>query len=190
MTEKEKMLNTLPYNSRDSELLELYHVAREKMFSFNQESSRNLDGKKRVLKNLLGHCGEGVWIESPFFVDYGKFISIGEGSFVNVGCMFLDNNYITIGANALIGPGVHIYTAEHPKSGEERIVKQESGTAGYLTSSRPVTVGDNVWLGGGSIILPGIIIGDNVIVGAGSVVNIDIPSNCTAVGNPIRIIAS
>ncbi len=186
MTEKQKMLNGFNYNSRDPELLKQYHTARALLKRYNYLDSENLEERASLLKSLFERCGTGVWIEIPFICDYGEHISIGANTFVNANCIFIDNNKITIGENVLIGPHVQIYTAEHPLKASERIVKTEDGTH-YLTSTKPVSIGDNVWIGGNSIIFPGVTIGNNVTIGAGSVVTKSIPNDVLAYGNPCRI---
>jgi maltose O-acetyltransferase len=183
MTEKEKMLAGLAYNSRDAELLEMYHHARSLLHQLNHLDSRLTKERSDVLTQLLGKVGEHVWIEAPFFCDYGAHITIGANTFVNVNCVFIDNNEITIGKNGLIGPHVQIYTAAHPLQADQRIHTTGHDTR-YLTSSQPVTIGDNVWIGGNTVILPGVTIGHNVTIGAGSVVTKNIPDNVLAFGNP------
>ena len=187
MTEKEKMLQGDTYNSRDPELLGMYHRARKLLKAYNHLDSELLDEREQLLGELLGTVGEGVWIEAPFFCDYGENISIGANTFVNTNCIFLDNHKITIGKNGLIAPYVQIYTATHPLKAAERII-EEGNTSRYLTSAKPVTIGDNVWIGGNSIIFPGVKIGNNVTIGAGSVVNKDIPDNVLAMGNPCKVV--
>lgn len=187
MTEKQKMLKGENYNSRDSELINMYHRARRLLKRYNNSDSERISEREQILKELFGFKGEGVWIEAPFFCDYGENISIGENTFVNTNCMFLDDNKIIIGKNGLIGPYVQIYTATHPVKASERIVKKGNAT-GYLTSARPVTVGDNVWIGGNTVIFPGVIIGNNVTIGAGSIVTTNIPDNVLAFGNPCKVI--
>lgn len=187
MTEKEKMLNGEFYNSRDSELLKIYHRARKLLKEYNNLDSELLQERDRVLTELLGFKGSSVWIETPFFCDYGENISIGENTFINTNCMFLDNNKIVIGKNALIAPYVQIYTTSHPIKASERILESKKGTS-YLTSTKPVVIGDNVWIGGNSVIFPGVTIGDNVTIGAGSVVTKNIPDNVLAFGNPCKVI--
>ncbi|GMN06797.1 sugar O-acetyltransferase [Croceitalea sp. MTPC5] len=186
VTEKEKMLQGLPYDSRDTGLLRQYHKARALLKSYNNLDSKALEERSRILGALFEHIEKGVWIEAPFFCDYGEHISIGENTFINANCMFIDNNKINIGKNGLIAPYVQIYTAQHPLKATERIVKTGDGTR-YLTSTKPVTIGDNVWIGGNSIICPGVTIGDNVTIGAGSVVTRNIPDNVLAFGNPCKV---
>ncbi len=186
MTEKEKMLNGDNYDSRDPELIAMYHHARKLLKTFNNLDSEAIAQREQLLSVLFKHKGTNVWVEAPFFCDYGKNISIGENTFVNTNCMFIDNNKITIGKNGLIAPYVQIYTAGHPLKASERII-QEKNRSRYLTTTKPVTIGDNVWIGGNSIIFPGVVIGDNVTIGAGSVVTKDIPSDVLAFGNPCAI---
>lgn len=187
MTEKEKMLNGDLYNSRDPELIKQYHKARKLLKAYNTLGSELIKERQRILKELFGGLGEGVWIEAPFYCDYGENIFIGENTFVNTNCMFLDNNKITIGKNGLIAPYVQIYTASHPLKASERIIETKRGSH-YVTHSKPVTIGDNVWIGGNSLLFPGITIGNNVTIGAGSVVTNDIPDNVLALGNPCKVV--
>ncbi|WP_394751197.1 sugar O-acetyltransferase [Spongiimicrobium salis] len=183
MTEKEKMLQGASYNSRDPELIQMYYRARKLLKAYNTLDVEKTEERERILRDLLSFKGEGIWIESPFFCDYGAHISIGENTFVNVNCMFLDDNTIRIGKNGLIGPYVQIYTADHPLKAEDRI-RKNNGKSSYITSARPVVIGDNVWIGGNTVICPGITIGNNVTIGAGSVVTKDIPDHVLAFGNP------
>lgn len=180
------MLNGEYYDSRDPELIELYHKARKLLKEYNNLDSELTRERERILNELFEFKGPGVWIETPFFCDYGENISIGENTFVNTNCMFLDNNRISIGKNSLIAPYVQIYTANHPLKASERIIEIENRSR-YLTSTRPVKIGDNVWIGGNSVIFPGVTIGNNVTIGAGSVVTKDIPDNVLAYGNPCKV---
>ena len=180
------MLKGERYNSRDPELLQQYHMARALLQRYNNLDSQNLEERGAILQSLFSECGHGVWIETPFLCDYGEHISIGENTFINANCIFIDDNKITIGENGLIGPHVQIYTAGHPIKASERIIRTESGTH-YLTTTQPVTIGDNVWIGGNSVLFPGITIGNNVTIGAGSVVTKSLPDNVLAFGNPCKI---
>ena len=187
MSEKSKMLNGEVYNSRDPELIELYHRARKLLKEYNNLDSDLIDRRDQILDELFESKGIGVWIEAPFYCDYGENIAIGENTFINTNCIFLDNNKITIGKNGLIAPYVQIYTATHPLKASERIVEGDHGSA-YLTATKPVIIGDNVWIGGNSVICPGVRIGHNVTIGAGSVVTKDIPDNVLALGNPCQVV--
>lgn len=183
------MLSGQYYRSRDPELLQMYHRARKLLKVYNLLDSENIQAREDILSELLGSKGSGVWIEAPFFCDYGIHISVGENTFINTNCMFIDDNFISIGKNVLIAPYVQIYTAIHPLSASERIV-ENSGDVHYLTRTKPVTIGDSVWIGGNSVILPGVTIGNNVTIGAGSVVTKDIPDDVLAFGNPCSVIRS
>ena len=186
MTEKEKMLNGDYYNSRESELIKMNHKARKLLKKYNNLDSELIKEREQILNELFKFKGSGVWIETPFFCDYGENISIGKNTFVNTNCMFLDNNKISIGKNGLIAPYVQIYTANHPLKASERIITEKNKSR-YLTSTKPVKIGDNVWIGGNSVIFPGVIIGNNVTIGAGSIVTKNIPDNVLAFGNPCEV---
>ncbi|WP_281699379.1 sugar O-acetyltransferase [Cetobacterium somerae] len=192
MTEREKMLAGLSYDCGDSELLAQWHKAKDLIRSYNQIDSSNLEEKNAILTELLGGKGKNLWITAPFFVDYGNNIYFGNNCEVNMNCTFLDDNKIIIGDNVLIAPNVQIYTAFHPLNAIDRFGEiKEDGTFEFCkTQTAPVTIGDNVWIGGGVIILPGVTIGNNVVIGAGSVVTKDIPSNFLAFGNPCKVIKS
>ena len=187
MTEKEKMLRGEHYDSRDPELIRMYHRARRLLKKYNNLDSELTEEKERVLSELFEFKGTGVWIEAPFFCDYGENISIGENTFINTNCMLLDDHKISIGKNGLIAPYVQIYTASHPVTASERIIESDTGTR-YLTSASPVSIGDNVWIGGNSIVFPGVTIGNHVTIGAGSVVTRDLPDRVLALGNPCKVV--
>lgn len=182
------MLAGEPYDSRDPELLDMYHRARDLMRSYNQLDSRNLDRRHELLDSLLGKVGEGVWIEAPFFCDYGQHISIGDNTFVNMNCIFLDDHYIRIGADGLIGPYTQIYTAGHPLRAADRIRKNTDKLGTYVTKCKPVTIGDQVWIGGNVVILPGVTIGDRVTIAASAVVRDNVPNDSLVVGNPAQVV--
>jgi len=182
------MLAGEPYYSRAPELLGMYHRARALLADYAATPSTNAERKQELLTSLLGRVGRDVWIEAPFFCDYGENIAIGDGVFINYNCVFLDCNRITIGNDVLVGPAVQIYTATHPLDPRERIRRDaESGGSTYVTRALPVEVGDNAWLGGGALLMPGISIGENTTIGAGSVVTQSIPPHVFAAGNPCRV---
>lgn len=190
MTEREKMLAGELYDCGEKELLERWHKAKNLVRDYNLMDSENLEEKEKVLSELLGGKGKNLWITPPFYVDYGHNIYFGNNCEINMNCTFLDDDMIIIGDNALIAPNVQIYTAFHPTNAVERFgVPKEDGTFEFCkTQTAPVIIGNNVWIGGGVIIMPGVTIGDNVVVGAGSVVTKNIPSDKIAYGNPCRII--
>jgi maltose O-acetyltransferase len=147
--------------------------------------------RQAILVMMMRQVGAGVWIEPPFFCDYGTQVSIGANTFVNTSGVFLDSAWITIGANVLIAPGVQLLTATHPVRAADRIVPgwtPESGEAPYRTCARPITIGDNCWIGAGTLVMPGVTIGANTTIGAGSIVTHDIPANVLAFGQPCRVI--
>lgn len=190
MSEKEKMLAGELYDCGDPELLDRWHKAKDLVRMYNQSNSSDIDGKDRILDELLGGRGKNLWITPPFYVDYGEHIFFGNNCEVNMNCTFLDDNQIIIGDNALIAPNVQIYTAYHPLHALDRFGEmQADGSFSFCkTRTAPVVIGKNVWIGGGAIILPGVTIGDNVVIGAGSVVTSDIPSHKIAYGSPCRVI--
>lgn len=189
MTEREKMLSGQLYDCGDPELLTQWHRAKDLVRCYNNADSADAQGKERILNELLGGKGRNLWITAPFFVDYGNNIFFGNNCEVNMNCTFLDDNIIRIGNNALIAPNVQIYTAYHPTNAVDRFGEpKDDGSFEFCkTQTAPVTIGDNVWIGGGAIIMPGVTIGDNVVIGAGSIVTKDIPSNTIAYGNPCRV---
>ncbi|MES2892382.1 MAG: sugar O-acetyltransferase [Bacteroidota bacterium] len=178
-TNLEKMLAGELYDAVDPVLLAMRVAARELMQQYNQTTyDREIRGA--ILKKLLGQMGTNIDIQTPFFCDYGTNIRVGENFFANFNCVFLDCANITIGNNVFLAPNVQLYTAHHPILAAERIKGPELASA--------ITIEDNVWLGGGTIICPGITIGTNSTIGAGSVVTKNIPANVVAVGNPCRVI--
>ena len=184
MSEKEKMLSGQTYYARDPELIQLHKYCRKSLKELNSTTSDNVKNRLSILKNLLGKIDDGVWIESPFYCDYGINISIGKNTFINFNCVFIDNNKIEIGSNVLIGPGVHFYTPSHPLKHNDRI--KPNGE--YVTSALPIKVGNNVWIGGNSSICQGVTIGSNSTIGAGSLVLNDVPNGVLAYGNPCKVI--
>lgn len=190
MTEREKMLAGELYDCGDEELLTQWHKAKNLMRDYNRLDSDNLAEKDRILTELLGGRGKNLWITAPFYVDYGNNIYFGNNCEVNMNCTFLDDNRIVIGDNALIAPNVQIYTAFHPTNAADRFgACNPDGSFSFCkTQTAPVIIGNNVWIGGGAVLLPGVHIGNNVVIGAGSVVTKDLPDNVIACGNPCRII--
>jgi maltose O-acetyltransferase len=189
MTEKEKMLAGELYDCGDPELMELWNRGKNLIQKYNSLDYSNKIEQMRLLDELLGSRGEHTQITAPFFVDYGKFIFLGNNCEINMNCVFLDCNRITIGNNVLIAPGVHIYTVFHPIRASERFNKSINGSFPFAVGkTAPVTIGNNVWIGGGSIILPNVTIGDNVTIGAGSIVTKSVRSNALAYGNPCKIV--
>ncbi len=190
MTEREKMLAGELYDCGDEELLTQWHKAKDLIRDYNQTDSQDLEKKEQILCQLLGGKGKNLWITPPFYVDYGNNIYFGNNCEVNMNCTFLDDNRIVIGDNALIAPNVQIYTAFHPTNAKDRFgTPNADGSFEFCkTQTAPVIIGDNVWIGGGAILLPGVTIGNNVVIGAGSVVTKDIPDNTIAYGSPCRVI--
>lgn len=190
MTEREKMLAGQLYDCGDAELLTQWHKAKNLAREYNQLDSTDAAAKDRILAELLGGRGANLWITAPFYVDYGNNIYFGNNCEVNMNCTFLDDSRIVIGDNALIAPNVQIYTAFHPTNAADRFGPQkEDGSFAFCkTQTAPVIIGNNVWIGGGAILLPGVHIGNNVVIGAGSVVTRDIPDNTVACGNPCRVV--
>jgi maltose O-acetyltransferase len=182
MTEKEKMLAGLVYDATTPELIAELQNTREALHEFNMLRPSETQRMKEILKELLGNTGDDNFlINQPFRCDYGKQISIGKRFFANFNFTILDEAPVTIGDDCFIGPNVSIYTACHSTDPVERNTRQEW--------AKPVTIGNNVWIGGSVTILPGVTIGDNVTIGAGSVVTRDIPSNTVAVGNPCKVVS-
>ena len=179
MTEKEKMLAGLPYSAVDAQLLKELNECKDVIHRYNELLPSMMAERTSLLKGLLGHVGDDkILINQPFYCDYGKQISVGKRFFANFNFTVLDEARVTIGDDCFIGPNVSIYTACHSTDPVERNTRREWAL--------PVTIGDNVWIGGSVTILAGVTIGDNVTIGAGSVVTRDIPSNVVAVGNPCR----
>ena len=181
-TEKEKMLSGDLYNAMDYELVNDRTNARLLFKLFNNLETDQLEQMKFVLKDLMPNQGIKLWIEPPFYCDYGYNIILGNNVYFNFNCTILDVMRVQIGNNVLIGPAVQIYTSMHPINFKER--------ASGLEFAKPVTIGNDVFIGGGAIICPGVTIGNRSIIGAGSVVTKNIPDDVLAVGNPCKIIRS
>ena len=180
MTEKEKMLSGELYNAADPVLVKERHKARlltQEINSLNEDAKKE---RKQLLRTLIPRAGKGLWIEPPFYCDYGYNIQTGKNVFFNFNCCVLDVMPVTIGNDVLFGPNVQIYTATHPMKAEERKT--------WLEFAKPITIGDDVWVGGGAIICPGVTIGNGVVIGAGAVVTKSVPDDVFVGGNPARII--
>ena len=178
MNHLERMDKGLLYIS-DSTVFEAQKRARRLTQKLNTIDRSDFEGIAAIIKELLGK-GEDVFINPPFYCDYGDRIEIGKGSFINYNCTILDTGRVRIGENAQIAPNVSIYTAGHPVHPATRNTHYEYGV--------DITIGDNVWIGGNSVICPGVTIGDNCVIGAGSVVTKDIPAWSVAAGNPCRVL--
>lgn len=155
---------------------------------YNAMAADDAEGRRQLLTRMLGSLGDRVYIDTPFYCDYGKNIEVGDNVYIGLNCTWVDNNRISIGNNVLIGSGVNISTASHPLDAAERIIQEQGKPQGYRTTSAPVSIDDNAWIGSGVTIIAGVTIGKNTTIGAGSVVVKDIPANCVAVGNPCRVI--
>jgi maltose O-acetyltransferase len=181
MTEKEKMLSGQVYSAVDKQLLSELNAVKDLVHAYNQLKPSQTEQRLALLKELLGHMADDkTIINQPFYCDYGKQISVGRRFFANFNFTVLDEAAVTIGDDCFIGPNVSIYTACHSTDPVERNSRREWAL--------PVSIGNNVWIGGSVTILPGVTIGDNVTIGAGSVVVSDIPSGSIAVGNPCRVV--
>ena len=178
-TEREKMLAGELYDPFDSELVAGRVRARDLCQALNATREAEQDERRRILAELFGKGGESVWMQPPFYCDYGSNIELGERVFFNFNCVVLDVCAVRIGDYSLFGPAVQIYTPMHPFNAELRR-REEFG--------KPVEIGSDVWVGGGAIILPGVRIGARAVIGAGSVVTRDVPDGVFAAGNPCRVI--
>ena len=176
---RERMLAGEPYIADDPELAAMHQWAVGLTDDYNA-AGRSREDRQRLLRELFASVGEDTAVRPPLYVDYGTHVSIGSRCFANYGLVALDVCAITIGDDVQIGPNVQLLTPTHPVEPGPRRDKWEAGA--------PITIGDNVWLGGGAIVLAGVSIGDNTIVGAGAVVTRDLPANVVAVGNPARVI--
>ncbi|MGA8853038.1 MAG: sugar O-acetyltransferase [Christiangramia sp.] len=179
-SEKEKMLSQKPYIAKDAELSQERLQAQKACFDINSLSPELVAERNTILKRLLGFTKDNFYIEPPFHCDYGYNISIGENFYANYNCVILDCAKVMIGDNVMLAPSVSIYTAGHPIDAEKRNQEWEYAI--------PVTIGNNVWIGGNTVINPGVQIGDNTVIGAGSVLTKDIPGNVIAAGNPCKVL--
>ena len=181
MTERERMLAGELYDPMDPELVSARNRARDLCQDLNATREGQADERRRILRELFGAGGDAVWMQPPFFCDYGANIYLGTKCFFNFNCVVLDVCPVRIGDYTLFGPAVQIYTATHPMDAVLRRTRE---------FAKPITIGSDVWVGGGAIILPGVTIGSRVVIGAGSVVTRDIPDDVFAAGNPCRVIRS
>ncbi|NND62183.1 MAG: sugar O-acetyltransferase [Flavobacteriaceae bacterium] len=180
MTEKQKMLSGEMYDPNDPVLKQEREHARLTFQQINHLDENNLELRIRLFSQLLGSAGDNFFIEPPFFCDYGYNIDLGTNVYMNFGCCILDVMPVSIGDNTMVGPNVQIYTATHPLEAEARNSGREF--------AKPISIGKDVWLGGGAIICPGVIIGDGAVIGAGAVVTKDVESNTFVGGNPAKFI--
>ncbi len=178
-TEKEKMLAGELYDALDPELVAARERARDLCLDLNATREQEQETRRRILSELFGSGGESVWMQPPFFCDYGSNIHLGERVYFNFNCVVLDVCEVKIGDFSFFGPAVQIYTATHPMNAKLRRV-QEFG--------KPIVIGSDVWVGGAAIICPGVSIGLETVIGAGSVVTKDVPAGVFAAGNPCRVI--
>lgn len=175
-----KMLNGEIYDAVHPEFLHRLEVTRQKLWEFNRMNPSDANKLKTIFRSIVEDCGEKFHINQPFHCDYGCNIHIGNNFYANFNLTILDEAPVTIGDNAFIGPNVNIYTACHPIDPKERNTS--------IQWAETVTIGNNVWVGGNSTILPGVTIGDNCVIGAGSVVTKDVAPNTVVGGNPARVI--
>ena len=178
-TEREKMLAGEMYDPLDAELVFGRNRARDLCQDLNATREADTDRRRAILRELFATGGDTVWMQPPFYCDYGFNIELGERVFFNFNCVVLDVCQVSIGSYTLFGPAVQIYTATHPMDAQARR-REESG--------RPIEIGSDVWVGGGAIILPGVRIGSRAVIGAGSVVTRDVPEGVFAAGNPCRVV--
>ncbi len=179
-TEKEKMLAGEMYDATDPQLTVERRRARDLCKSLNETHANEQELRESIIRELFGSAGDAIWIEPPFYCDYGANITLGSKVFFNFNCVILDPASVIIGSDVLFGPAVQVYTAAHPINASDRRTGREF--------AQPVEIGSDVWVGGGAIICPGVRIGSRSVIGAGSVVTNDIPADVFAAGNPCRLI--
>ena len=181
MTEKEKMLAGELYDANyNKDLIKEREKVKDLCYEYNQLKPSKHDDQRKIMKKILGKTKEKFWIEPPFMCDYGYNIEIGENFYSNHNLIILDANKVKFGDNVFIAPNCGFYTAGHPLDYEQR----NQG----LEYAKPIEIGNNVWIGGNVVVLPGVTIGDNCVIGAGSILTKDIPENSVAVGNPCKVI--
>ena len=181
MNEKEKMLAGELYDANyDEGLIKERYWVKDKCYDYNQLKPSNHKEKEKIIKEIFKRTCDNFTIEQPFMCDYGYNIEIGENFYMNHGGVILDCAKVEFGDNVFVAPNCGFYTAGHPLDTDQR----NRG----LEYAKPIKIGNNVWIGGNVVVLPGVTVGDNVVIGAGSVVNKDIPSNTVAVGNPCKVI--
>lgn len=180
MTEKEKMLASHMYDPMDAQLVEERERARLLFQKINLIDDSKKEERDKLFYELMGKAGKDLWIEPPFFCDYGNNIELGDSVFMNFNCCILDVCKVTMGNNVMLAPNVQIYTATHPLEAKARNSGREFG--------KPITIGNNVWIGGNAVICPGVTIGNNVVIGAGAVVTKSFPDDVFIAGNPASII--
>jgi maltose O-acetyltransferase len=179
MTERQKMVAGELYDPMDRELVAARELARDRCQALNATREADVDERRSLLRAIFGAGGDTVWMQPPFFCDYGSNIELGERVFFNFNCIVLDVCPVRIGSFSLFGPAVQIYTPMHPFNAALRRTRE---------FGKPVEIGSDVWVGGGAIILPGVRIGSRSVIGAGSVVTRDVPDDVFAAGNPCRVI--
>mgnify|MGYP001622989489 FL=1 len=180
MTEKEKMLSGELYDANEQGLVEDRLKCKDLCHEYNQLLPSKVKEQEDLIKKIFGKTKQHICVTAPFWCDYGYNIEVGEKFYTNHNCVILDAAKVKFGDNVFIAPNCGFYTAGHPLDAKTR--NQD------LEYAYPITVGDNVWIGGGVQVMPGVTIGSNVVIGGGSVVVKDIPDNCVAVGNPCRVI--
>lgn len=179
-SEKQKMLDGELYDPLDKHLSDERVRARLLIKKLNDSAENETAARAEILRQLIPNAGPGLWLQPPFYCDYGTNIIIGEKVFLNFNCVVLDVTYVTIGSRTMFGPNVQVYTATHPIDAKER--------ASGLEYAKAISIGDDVWIGGSVVICPGVSIGDRCVIGAGSVVTKDVPPDVFAAGNPCRVI--
>lgn len=182
MSEWDKMVGGARYDPSRAELVRARERARTLIWQFNHAPPSDEHARRQAIAALLGRCGERVRVEPPFHSDYGVNIDLGDDVYINMNCVVLDCASVRVGARVLVGSGVQLITAAHPIDATER-------RAG-LEFASPVTLGEDVWIGAGAIVCPGVSIGARSVIGAGSVVVRDLPADVVAAGNPCRVLRS